>query len=163
MKTDVGIQSWKKQNFLVSTDKSLLQISKIHRFLSEEAYWCLDIPKDVVEKSIQTSLCFGLYEDKNQIGYARIITDSATFAWLCDVYVEKSHRGRGLSKWLMECVMAHPDLKNLRRLCLATKDAHELYKQFGFEVTKTPGNWMEVKDNDLYKKMKASAHPAVSK
>ena len=163
MKNEADIQVWEKQSFRISTDKSLLQIPKIHRFLSEEAYWCLGIPMEIVEKSVRTSLCFGLYDGRNQVGYARIITDSATFAWLCDIYVEKSHRGQGLSKWLMECVMVHPDLKNLRRLCLATKDAHELYKQFGFEVTKTPGNWMEIKDNDLYKKMKASAFQSASK
>ncbi len=151
-------RSWEKESFLISTDKAFLQIDKIHKFLTNEAYWSQDIPKTVVVKSIENSFCFGLYDisaaDKEQIGYARIVTDYASFAWLCDVYVEHSHRNKGLSKWLMTCVMSHPDLQNLRRICLATKDAHELYKKFGFEVTKSPENWMEIKDNDLYKKMK---------
>ncbi|MES2769233.1 MAG: GNAT family N-acetyltransferase [Bdellovibrionota bacterium] len=151
-------KSWEKENFLISTDKIFLQVDRIHKFLANDAYWSQGIPKAVVVKSIENSFCFGLYDisagDKEQIGYARIVTDYASFAWLCDVYVEPSHRNKGLSKWLMTCVMSHPDLQNLRRICLATKDAHELYKKFGFEVTKSPENWMEIKDNDLYKKMK---------
>lgn len=148
---------WKKEKFVLSTDKERLQLVKIHHFLSTQAYWCLGIPFDVVKNAIEGSLCFGLYtlEDgtENQIGFARVVTDNATFAWLCDIYVEPSFRNRGLSKWMMGCLMTHPNLKNLRRLCLATKDAHSLYKQFGFEVTATPQNWMEIKDNDLYRKM----------
>jgi hypothetical protein len=151
-------KSWEKENFFISTDKAFLQVDRIHKFLANEAYWSKDIPQLLVEKSIENSLCFGLYDisknHKEQIGYARIVTDYASFAWLCDVYVENSFRKKGLSKWLMECVLSHPDLKNLRRICLATKDAHGLYAKFGFEVTKTPDNWMEIKDNDLYKKMK---------
>lgn len=156
----MGVSShcWEKENFLISTDKTLLQVDKIHQFLSNEAYWCLDIPREVVAKAIENSLCFGLYEVRNdrkdQIGYARIVTDFASFAWLCDVYVQSSHRKKGLSKWLMECVLSHPDLKGLRRICLATHDAHSLYAKFGFVVANPPGNWMEIKDNDLYKKMK---------
>ena len=88
-----------------------------------------------------------------QIGFARIVTDEATFAWISDVYVEEEHRKKGLSKWLMECLMTHPSLKNLRRICLATKDAHTLYQRFGFEITTTPRYWMEIKDNDIYTKM----------
>lgn len=152
----VQTKTWKKGSFHVSTDKSLLQIARIHKFLCNEAYWCLGIPKKVVRQSIEHSLCFGLYEiklgKKKQVGYARVVTDSATFAWLCDVYIEQDYRGQELSKWLMSCVLAHPSLKNLRRVCLATKDAHELYKQFGFEVTTTAQNWMEIKDNDIYKR-----------
>ena len=152
-----SIQSWNKQNILISTDKSLLDISKIHRFLSVEAYWSIGVPKSVVEKAISNSLCFGVYDQseskKVQVGFARIVSDFASFAWLCDVYIEKSYRGMGLSKFLMTCVTAHPDLQNLRRLCLATKDAHSLYKQFGFKVTESPENWMEIKDNDIYKKL----------
>ena len=113
--------SWTKEHYLVSTDKSLLQVLRIHNFLSTKGYWCLDIPKEIVEKSIENSLCFGLYNtsDSNlQIGYARIVSDRATFAWLCDVYIEEENRGHGLSKWLMDCVISHPYLKNLRRIWL---------------------------------------------
>ncbi len=145
---------WKNDSFILSTDKTLLQVDRIHRFLSKEAYWCLNIPLDVVRRSIANSLCFGLYSTSQneplQIGYARIVSDFATFAWLCDVYVEKDWRGKSLSKWMMECLISHPDIKNLRRLCLATKDTHSLYLKYGFEVTKTPENWMEIKDNNIY-------------
>jgi GNAT superfamily N-acetyltransferase len=150
--------SWQKNNFVISTDKSILQIHRIHRFLSEEAYWCLGIPEKVVRKAIDGSLCFGLYDDskenKPQVGFARIVTDQATFAWVCDVYIENEYRGQGLSKWLVECFLKHPELQSLRRICLATKDAHTLYEKFGFEVTQTPANWLEIKDNEIYIKTK---------
>jgi len=141
--------------FFVSTDKNLLQIDRIHRFLSNDAYWCADIPRNVLETAIQHSINFGLYERKSnlQVGYARVVTDKATFAWLCDVYVEAEYRKNGLSTLLMESVVQHPELKNLRRFCLTTKDAHFLYEKFGFQVTKTPGFWMEIKDTDIYKRM----------
>lgn len=145
---------WRREGFIVSTDRSKLQIERIHRFLSQEAYWSQLIPISVVRKAISNSLCFGLFADNgSQIGFARVITDSATFAWLCDVYIEEPARGQGLSKWLMSCVMKHPSLTNLRRICLTTKDAHSLYAKSGFEVSKTPGYWMEIKDNEVYKKM----------
>lgn len=138
-------------NFSINTDFSLLQFDRIHSFLSEKAYWSLGIPKDVVIKAAKGSICFGVYNEKNiQVGYARVITDKATFGWLCDVYIEPEHRGKGLSKRLMKEVLAHPDLKGLRRIGLATKDAHQLYEQFGFEVSKTPQNFMEIKDNEIY-------------
>lgn len=149
------IEEWNKEDFILSTDKFRLQPDRIHKFLSTQAYWCLGIPLSVVKKAIEGSLCFGLFKVEGnkevQVGFARIVTDGATFAWLCDVYIESELRGLGLSKWMMECLMSHPALKNLRRICLATKDAHPLYKKYGFEVTPTPQNWMEIKDNDLYK------------
>ncbi len=120
-----------------------------------EAYWCLGIPKNILAKAIGASLCFGVYDEKTgfQIGFARIVTDKATFAWLCDVYIEPDFRRKGLSKWLMEVMKLHSDLQNLRRFCLTTKDAHGLYEGFGFQVTKTPTYWMEIKDNEIYKKL----------
>jgi len=134
-------------------------LSRIHRFLSQEAYWCLGIPSSVVARSIENSICFGLYDqDKNairQIGYARLVTDQSTFAWLCDIYIEQPYRGRGLSKWLMECIMSSRYVQGLRRICLATKDAHSLYEKYGFKVTDTPANWMEIKYYDVYKKLNA--------
>ena len=148
-------KEWTRDTFSISTDKDRLQPNRIHRFLSTQAYWCLGVPLEIVQKAIHSSLCFGLFSSddgtETQIGFARVVTDKATFAWICDVYVEPEFRKRGLSKWLMECLMSHPDLKKLRRLCLATKDAHSLYRQYGFEVTQTPQNWMEIKDNDIYK------------
>jgi GNAT superfamily N-acetyltransferase len=146
--------SWTREEFLLSTDKALLQFDRIHDFLSKEAYWCIGIPENVVRNAAEASLCIGLYDITNgstQIGYARIVTDYATFAWICDIYVLPAYRGNGLSKWMMECLMKLPALKNLRRICLATKDAHNLYDKFGFKVTETPGNWMEIKNNGLYK------------
>jgi Acetyltransferase (GNAT) domain len=144
---------WWQSSFFITTDKKQLQLSRIHRFLSQEAYWCLGIPSSVVAKSIENSICFGLYyQDENavlQIGYARLVTDRSTFAWLCDVYIERPYRGRGLSKWLIECIMSSRYVQGLRRICLATKDAHSLYQNYGFKVTDTPANWMEIKDYDV--------------
>jgi RimJ/RimL family protein N-acetyltransferase len=146
---------WNESPFFISTDKRQLQVSRIHRFLSCEAYWSQGIPRSFVVRSIENSICFGLYYiNENiplQIGYARMVTDQSTFAWLCDVYIEQFYRGRGLSKWLMECIMSSRYVKDLRRICLVTKDAHGLYQNYGFEVTETPANWMEIKDNDIYK------------
>jgi GNAT superfamily N-acetyltransferase len=150
-----NVRQWKLDDFVLSTDKSLLQIPRIHAFLSTHGYWCLGIPQNVVEKAVSNSLCFGLYDllsEGQQVGYARVVSDKATFAWICDVYVEASYRGRGLSKWMMDCILKYPDLQNLRRVLLGTQDAHGLYKKFGFEVPEKPQNFMEIKDNDIYKK-----------
>lgn len=133
----------------ISDDKNQLQLSSIHKML-KGAYWCKGIPEKTVAAAIETSLCFGVYNEGIQVGYARVVTDSATFAWICDVVVDENHRGRGLSKELMRAILKHPSLKGLRRICLATKDAHKLYEQFGFKVTESPQNWMEIKDNDIY-------------
>ena len=121
----------------------------VHRFLSQSSYWAQQRPLTVVEKSIARSLCFGLYVDRakraerEQVGFARVVTDQATFAWLCDVFVVDAHRSRGLSKWLLECVIAHPDLQGVGRIVLATRDAHELYRNYGdFEALPNPEMWM---------------------
>lgn len=123
---------WRRGEYLISTDPSRLDIGLLHRFLSEEAYWSPGVPRRVVERSIQHSLNFGLYGREGQVGFARAVTDYATFAWLADVFVLQEHRGRGLGKWLVETVVSHPDLHVLRRWILATSDAHELYAGFGF-------------------------------
>lgn len=145
---------WKRDHYSISTDKARLQLERIHSFLSTKAYWSLGVPRKVVETAAANSLTFGIYDDgasgSPQIGYARVVTDYATFAWLCDVYIAEEARGIGLSKWLIETILSHPGLQGLRRLCLSTKDAHSLYSLFGFEVTKSPENWMEIKDNDIY-------------
>lgn len=123
---------WRRGDYLISTDPSLLDLELVHRFLSEEAYWSPGVPRDVVERSIEHSLNFGLYREKDQVGFARVVTDCATFAWVADVFVIEAHRGHGLGKWLMETVVAHPDLRTLRRWLLATVDAHGLYEPLGF-------------------------------
>lgn len=130
--------------FRVSTDPAELDIAAIHRYLAEESYWAKNIPLTTVERAIQHSLNFGLYApDGQQAGFARLVTDKATFAWLCDVFVLPEFRGRGLSKWLMQVVWAHPDVKGQRRQMLATLDAHGLYQQFGFLPLSTPERFLE--------------------
>jgi len=128
----------------ISTDPARLDLDVIHGYL-REAYWSPGVLRDVVERSIARSLCFGLYAPNGaQAGFARVVTDGATFAWIADVFLLEPHRGRGLGVWLMETVLAHPDLQGLRRIVLATKDAHELYERFGFVPLPTPERWMSV-------------------
>jgi len=128
----------------ISTDPGRLDLDVIHGYLCE-AYWSPGVARDVVERSIARSLCFGLYAPGGaQAGFARTVTDGATFAWIADVFVLEPHRGRGLGVWLMETLLAHPDLQGLRRTVLATKDAHLLYERFGFEPLPTPERWMSL-------------------
>jgi GNAT superfamily N-acetyltransferase len=122
-----------KNNFCISTDKSKLQILTIYKYLSEKSYWAKNIPLHIVQKSIDGSFCFGLYDGAEQMGFARVITDHATFAYLADVFILEAYRGRGLSKWLMQEIMHCPDVQGLRAWMLGTRDAHELYARFGFE------------------------------
>jgi GNAT superfamily N-acetyltransferase len=122
----------KKGDYHISTDPSLLDTDVIHSYLSLESYWAMNIPRETVERSIKNSLCFGVYHQQKQIGFTRVITDKATFAYLADVFILQEHRGKGLSKWLMETIHAYPELQGLRRWMLGTKDAHGLYKQFGW-------------------------------
>ena len=135
---------------LFSTDKTKLQPEVIHAYLSKESYWAQNMPKEIVEKSIAGSICFGVYLNGKQIGYARMVTDRATFAYLADVFILEAYRGQGLSKQLMQFIMAHPDLQGLRRMMLATKDAQGLYKQFGFTALATPERIMEIKFFEKY-------------
>jgi len=137
--------------YSISTDKNKLQIKVIHQYLSEESYWAKNIPLEIVERSIENSFCFGVYFKDEQIGFARVITDFAIFGYLADVFILEAHRGKGLSKRLMEVIMEHPMLQGLRVFALKTKDAHGLYKQFGFNVGKNPENFMEIKHDDFYK------------
>ncbi|MBP1649603.1 MAG: family N-acetyltransferase [Bacteroidetes bacterium] len=143
-------QYYQHGRFLVSTDPTLLDITAIHDFLSH-CYWAEGIPLKLVERSIQGSLCFGLYDGRAQVGFARVITDRATFAYMADVYVLEPYRGQGLGTWLVECIMGHPDLQGLRRWCLLTRDAHGLYRKFGFSSPKEPGKYMEISNADIYK------------
>jgi N-acetylglutamate synthase-like GNAT family acetyltransferase len=140
-------------NIFISSDKNKLDIDFIHSFLSN-SYWAEGISKEVIERSIEGSLCFGVYENTRQIGFARVITDKATFAYLADVFIDESYRGKGLSKELMKTIMSHPDLQNLRRFMLATRDAHGLYKQYEFSSLTNAERWMQIHQPDVYKKSK---------
>jgi GNAT superfamily N-acetyltransferase len=140
----------RRDRFLISTDPERLDIDAVHQYLAR-SYWAQNIPREIVAKSIARSLCFGLFDEQRQIGLARVITDAATFAYLCDVYVLEDYQGQGLGKWLMEAVCAHPDLQTLRRFSLATRDAHGLYEKFGFTPLKRPENQMELVRTDPYK------------
>ncbi len=133
----------------VDTDQSRLDLKTIHEFLTN-SYWARGIPIEVVERSIRGSLCFGLYDGDQQVGFARVISDCATFAYLADVFVLESHRGRGLGKMLMASILAHPSLQGLRRWLLATRDAHDLYAQFGFAPLAAPERFMERHARDVY-------------
>lgn len=140
---------WTNHEFSISTDKNRIDIGVVHRFLST-SYWAQNIPLHVVEKSIRGSLCFSLFHQQKQIGIARVITDEATFAYLADVFIMESYRGRGLSKWLMEVIISYPGLQGLRRFLLATRDAHGLYRQFGFSALLPTDRWMQRHDPDAY-------------
>jgi GNAT superfamily N-acetyltransferase len=137
-----------RSGFTLSTDPARLQIEVIHAYLSRQSYWAQGRPLETVKHSIENSLCYGIYQivpqgSEQQVAFARVVTDYATFAWLCDVFVLESHRGEGLGKWLVESVVDHPDLQKIRRILLATRDAHELYRNYGgFENLASPERWM---------------------
>ena len=124
---------WRNGEYMISDERARLDLDVVHGFLSRESYWARGRSRERVERSIEHSLPFGVYRaDGRQVGFARVVTDRATFAWLADVFVVPEERGRGLSKWLVECVLAHPELQGLRRWILATRDAHGLYRRYGF-------------------------------
>lgn len=137
--------------FSVSTDPVRLDLDVVHGYLTR-SYWAEGIPRDVVARAVEGALCFGLYDGNTQIGFARVITDRATYAYLADVFVLQSHRGQGLGVWMMECVLAHPALQDLRRFCLVTRDAHELYRRFGFTALAAPERYMEKMDPEVYRR-----------
>ncbi|MFN8382321.1 MAG: GNAT family N-acetyltransferase [Anaerolineales bacterium] len=136
----------KKDKFTISDDPSRLDIDAICDFLSR-AYWADQRPRNLIKRSIEHSLNFGVYDNERQVGFARVVTDQTIFAYLCDVFIHEDYRGHSLGKWMMECIMAHPDLQGLRRWCLLTRDAHGLYKQFGFTEIADPSRWMEKFDS----------------
>lgn len=135
----------------ISTDKAKLDIALIHSFLSEQSTWAINIPRALVETSIQHSLCFGGYENGQQIAFARVVSDYATFAYLMDVFVLPEHQGRGLSKQLMQYIMDHPQLQGLRRFMLASSNARGLYQKWGFQALGKPEIMMEINHPDIYK------------
>ena len=164
-----GIVEHRRGKFVISTDPARLDLDLIYDFLTN-CYWAKGIPRDVVTRSIEHALCFGIYDESRAespllakparngvpqvrpplVGFARVNSDFATIAYLGDVFVLESHRGRGLSKWLMECILEHPALQNLRRWILLTRDAHELYRKFGFTALKSPDRYMELHRPDVY-------------
>ena len=148
----MSYESWTRGEYEISTDPARLDMDVTHRFLNQEAYWSQGIPRDVLERGAGNSMLFGAYKGTEQAGFVRVVSDRATFAWICDVFVLPEHRGNGLGKWLMECVMAHPELQGLRRWLLATRDAHGLYEQYGFTELHDPTKYMERWDPEIYKR-----------
>lgn len=143
--------AWQRDEYEVSDERARLDLAAIHRYLSGESYWAAGISEALVARAIANSLCFGLYRGGLQVGFARVVTDRATYAYLCDVFVEGEHRGRGLGKWLVGCVLEHPDLQGLRRINLMTRDAHDLYRPFGFRAMPDASRYLEIHRPDVYK------------
>jgi len=142
----MSFQEIAQGDYVVSTDKDLLDLELIHDYLSNQSYWAKGRSLAAVQTSIEHSLCFGVYRGEQQVGFARVVTDYATFAWLCDVFVLEAHRGRGLGKRLVESVIAYPELQMVRRFLLATSNAQDLYRRYGgFEVLAAPERWMELR------------------
>jgi GNAT superfamily N-acetyltransferase len=143
------VAEYSKGQYSITTDARKLDVDAMHAYLSR-SFWAKGIPRETVAKAVANSLCFGLFDGANQIGLARVVTDRATFAYLCDVYVLETYRGQGLGKWLIETVMAHPDLQGLRRFQLVTRDAHGLYSRHGFDAPAHPDRQMEIFRHGMY-------------
>jgi predicted GNAT family N-acyltransferase len=137
-------------DYAFSTDRTRLNIAFVHQFIAEQSYWAKGVPLETVKCSIENSLCIGVYRNEQQIGFARLVTDYATFAYLADVFIDEAHRGKGLSKRLMEFIHSIQELKYLRRIVLVTRDAHTLYAQYGFKPLATPEKYMELHRPDVY-------------
>ena len=139
----MSIAEYARGDYVISTDKARLHVEVIHDFLHSTSYWAQGRPLSTVQRSIENSLCFGVYRGSRQVGFARVVTDYATFAWLCDVFILNQYRGQGLGKWLIERITTHPDLQALKGFILATRDAHELYRRYGgFFPLESPEKWM---------------------
>ena len=147
--TEAGAREWQRGEYIISTDRNRLDIQTIHDFVSNQSYWAQGRQLETVRRSLDNSLNFGLYKNQQQVGFARVITDYATFAWIADVFVLPEYRGQGLSKWLMEVILSHPELQGFRRWVLSTKDAHSLYARFGFIPLHRPERWMERPDPNM--------------
>jgi GNAT superfamily N-acetyltransferase len=137
--------------YTITTDKSLLKVEQVHQWLSEHSYWCKNVPFDIVKTSFDNSFCIGALKDGNQVAFARLLTDYATFGYLADVYVTEEHRGKGISKKMLEILFGLDWVKGLRGIKLQTKDGHELYRKFGFTACRFPERVMEISRPDLYK------------
>ena len=137
------VNEWRRGEFVISTDKSRLQLNFIHDFLSNSSYWAKGRTLEVMQRSIENSLNFGVFKGDAQVGFARVVTDYGTFAWLADVFIVEEYRGQGLGIWLIDVITSHPGLQGFRRWVLATRDAHELYRRFGFTEITELKRWME--------------------
>jgi len=140
---------WSHNEYTITDEHAALDMALIHDYL-RGSYWAKGIPREIVTRAVENSLCFGLFHNGKQIGFGRVVTDRATFAYLADVFVIDSYRGRGLGKWLISCVLEHPELQGLRRWLLATLDAHGLYRQYGFVPLLNPDRFMEINPPDIY-------------
>lgn len=147
--TEAREREWQRGEYTISTDNNRLDIRKIHDFIANQSYWAQGRTIETVQRALDNSLNFGLYENNQQVGFARVVTDYATFAWIADVFVLPEHRGLGLCKWLMEVILSHSELQGFRRWVLATKDAHGLYARFGFIALHRPERWMERPDPNM--------------
>jgi len=137
--------------YSISTDRSRFDLELIYKFLTN-CYWAKGVPRHIVQRSIENSLCFGVFTGNRQVGFARVVTDYATYVYMGDVFIIESHRGQGLSKRLIKTIMKHPQLQGLRRWSLVTRDAHGLYEQFGFTPLADPAKYMELHNADVYKR-----------
>lgn len=139
-----------KNSIKITTDRSRIDLDYVHNYLSKKSYWAKGISQHLVEKSVENSLCFSVFSNEKQIGFGRVVTDYATFAYLCDVFIDEDFQGKGFSKKLMESIMAHPDLQSIRRWMLMTWSAQGLYKQFGFSIAARPDRVMEISSPNMY-------------
>lgn len=144
-------EQWHHGDYLLTTDRTAIDVGAVHAFL-EQSYWTPGVPLEVVQRALAHSLNFGLLRDQQLVGFARVITDYATFAYVADVFVLPEFRGQGLGTWMMSRIVAHPELQGLRRWCLVTRDAHEVYARVGFEPTAVPERWMEKLDPHVYER-----------
>lgn len=151
----IAPREWNRNGYVVSSDHARLQLDVIHAFLAQ-AYWAKEIPRETVARSIKGSIPFGLFHGGEQIGFARVISDRATFAYVADVFVLEPHRGRGLARWMMECILSTPELQGLRRWLLVTREAHALYRSVGFSPVARPEGFMEISRHDFYRSRPAS-------
>jgi GNAT superfamily N-acetyltransferase len=143
-------RAWSRPPFEISTDPARLDLDVIHHYLSQESYWARNIPRDLVAKAMAYSRCYGIYEGPSQVGFGRLVTDYATFAYVGDIFVLADHRGKGLSKWLVECMLSDPDVQGLRNWTLYTKDAQRLYARYGFQPPADPRSVMTIKVPNPY-------------
>ena len=134
-------EKYEKEKYTISTDPDSTDIEAVHMMLSK-SYWAQTRPREIIEISIKNSLCFNLFDGTKQIGFARVVTDYAVFAYLCDIYIDENYRKSGLGKWMLQCILSSSALKNVKRILLATKDAHEFYKKFGFTALEDPNKYM---------------------